>query len=428
MLLLKRYYIFFLCINIFLPKLNLGFASFYIFEVINLLIFALILLRGKILIDGIVISYLIFMLILHMSFFLGYAYFEFFDAVSFARLIKFTFFVFYIIAPYLILNKLTEADIAKVVKAQFIFFLCAGAYVFFHMITEPKTIHDLLWDYTNKNRLIGLTGYGINLSGKIERLPGSTSVAMGVYIAFIFLIFLSKYHFFKRKRDLLIVFVLVGLELIVYSRSGLLVMAAGLLYYFYLNARLATFLKFAGVALLLVVAVQYFNLKDKITEAGSLNKVVTMSIEDDPRYRMLQAAYQHIVENPEVLLLGGGFGEEYLYETVGYTQLEGLLPTTLISSGIFAVLALCGHFFIVWHYSRSEYLRTQNEFSVYLYAIRLFVPGWSLTALTTGNTFQTDFYFPVIYFILIASYYLSKETRLKETQIVDYDSKEHRVL
>ncbi len=425
MSLLKRYYILFLCVNIFLPKLNLGFGNFYFFEIINLILFALLILRGKVLLDSVTLTYFIFIFIGHLSFIIGYAQFGFFDATSYARLLKFTFFIFYIIAPYFLINKLSERDILKVLNWQFIFFLTAGAYVVYNMITDPKPTYEYLWVYTNRNRLIGLTGYGIDLSGNIEILPGSTSVAMGVYIAFVFLIFLSVYHFHRGKWNLIKVCILVVLEFLVYSRSGLLVMAIGLLYYFLINAKPATILKVAGATLLITVAVVFFKLGKSITQAGSMYKIFTMSVVQDPRYRMAEAAYDHIAENPYVLLLGGGYGEKYLKETIGYTQLEGLLPTTLISSGIFAVLILCLHFFILWYYARFEYFRRQNKYSVFLYGIRLFVPGWAVTALISGNTFQTDFYFPVIYFIFITSYYLSKKTSIEETSLAPDDSKKY---
>lgn len=425
MSLLKRYYIFFLCVNIFLPKLNLGFGSFYLFELINLALFAFVLFRGKILLDGVIVTYFIFILIGHLSFFFGFAYFEFFDSTSYARLVKFTFFLFYIIMPYVLLNKLSERDILKVVNAQLLFFLAAGGYVIFYMITDPKPIHVYMWDYNNKNRLVGLTGYGIDLNGNIEMLTGSTSVSMGVYIAFIFLIFLSLYHFNGGKWNLIKVLVLFVLEFLVYSRSGLLVMAIGLLYYFFLNTKPATILKVAAGVTLVIATIVFFNLGQTLTQTGSISKLFNMSVTEDPRYRMLETAANHIVAHPQVLFLGAGFGEKYTFETVGYTQLEGLLPTTLISSGIFAVAALCAHFFIIWYYARSEYFRTENEYSVFLYAIRLFVPGWALTALISGNTFQTDFYFPIIYFILITSYYLSKRSTVQEHQNMSHDQKEY---
>ena len=424
MSLLKRYYILFLCVNIFLPKLNLGFGSFYFFEIINLILFALFILRGKVLLDSVTLTYFIFIFIGHLSYIIGYAQFGFFDATSYARLLKFTFFIFYILAPYFLLNKVSERDILKVLNWQFIFFLTAGAYVVYNMITDPKPIHYYVWEYSNENRLIGLTGYGIDLTGKIAMLQGSTSVAMGVYIAFVFLMFLSIYHFYGGRRNLAKVCILIVLEFLVYSRSGLLVMGTGLLYYFAINAKPATILKVAGATCLIVVTVIFFNLGEKITQAGSLNKLFSMSVTQDPRYRMAEAAYNHMSENPQVLFLGGGYGEKYTKETIGYTQLEGLLPTTLISSGVFAVLILCLHFFIVWYYSRNEYFRRQNEYSVFLYGMRLFVPGWALTALIAGNTFQTDFYFPVIYFVFVTSYYLSKKSSIEEKSLA-YDSKKY---
>ncbi len=418
MSLLKRYYIFFLCINIFLPKINLGFGSFYFFEFINLFLFAFVIIRGRILINAVTMSYVAFMLIGYISFLFGMLHFNLFDANSFARLIKFTFFLFYIIVPFLILDTLSERDVMKVVHYQFLFFLAAGFYVIYHMVTEPQTMTEYIWGYDNRYRLVGFTGYAIDLSGKMERLPGTTSVSMGVYIAFVFLIYLSIYHFYKGTGNLVKVLLLVFLEFLVYSRAGLVVMTVGLLYYFVLNARPSTILKFSVAVLLVIGCIVYFDLVEQVTSTGSLSKVFNLKVENDPRSRMLRAGIEYVRENPGTLIIGTGYGEEYTYQTVGYTHLEGLLPTTLITSGIFAIVALCLHFFFIWLYARNEFLRGNNEFSVFLYGVRLFVPGWFLSALVAGNTFQTDYYFPVIYFIFVAAYYLSKRSTLKPSEIV----------
>ena len=408
MSLLKRYYIFFLCVNIFLPKINLGFGSFYFFEFINLFLFAAVIIRGRVLLDAVSLSYLALILIGYISFLFGVLHFNLFDANSFARLVKFTFFIFYIIVPYLILDRLSERDIMKVVNYQFLFFLVAGIYVLYHMITQPQTMTEYIWGYDNRYRLVGLTGYAVDLTCKLERLPGTTSVSMGVYIAFVLLIYLSIYHFNRGTSNLVKVLLLVVLEFLVYSRAGLLVMSVGLLYYFFLNVKPSTILKVGASVFVLIGCIFYFDLVEKITTTGSLSKVFNMSVENDPRARMLKAGIEYISENPEALIIGTGYGEEYTYLTVGYTHLEGLLPTTLITSGIFAIAFLSFHFFSIWLYARNEYSKRYNEFSVFLYGVRLFVPGWFLSALVAGNTFQTDFYFPVIYFIFVASYYLSK--------------------
>jgi hypothetical protein len=418
MSLFKRYYIFFLCVNIFLPKINLGFGSFYIFEFINLFLFAFVIIRGKILINAVTLSYVAFIVIGYISFLFGMLHFNLFDANSFARLIKFTFFIFYIIAPFLILDRLSEQDLRKVVHYQFLFFLAAGGYVIYHMITEPQTMTEYIWGYDNRYRLVGFTGYAIDLSGKMERLPGTTSVSMGVYVAFVFLIYLSIYHFYKGTSNLVKVLLLVLLEFLVYSRAGLLVMTVGLLYYFVLNARPSTIFKFSAAVLLVIGCIFYFDLVTQVTSAGSLSKVFNMNVENDPRARMLNAGIEYVRENPQALIIGTGYGEVYTYKTVGYTHLEGLLPTTLITSGIFAIVALCLHFFFIWLYARNEYIRSSNKFGVFLYGVRLFVPGWFLSALVAGNTFQTDYYFPVIYFIFVGAYYMSQRTTLKPSEFV----------
>lgn len=406
--LIAKYYIFFLCLNIFLPKIDLGFGQFYIFDFTNSLLFVFLICRGKLFTHSIVIStYALFVFVCGLTFFVGLISFNIFDTTSFLRLIKFSLFILFLIIPYYIYRELTFGDLMKVLKYQLLFVALSGLYVVFHMIFYPKSISDYAWGYDNRYRLIGLTSYSIDLEGRLG-LSGSTSVSMGVFIAFLFFIFFSLYKFNRKQVYLIYSGILFLLEFLTYSRAGILVLLVGLGYYGLLNLRPSLILKIVSVTLLLVSLTLGFNASNKLASFGTLSKITDFSLANDQsittRVNMLQAGGKYIAAHPSAILLGTGYGEKYTFEAIGYDHLEGLVPTTLFTSGIFAVLFLFLHFYSVWYIARG-YSSRSSEFAPAMYAIRIFVPGWFLSALLAGNTFQTDFYFPVVYFTFFISYF-----------------------
>jgi hypothetical protein len=406
---LKKYYMLFLCTNIFFPKLNLGFGNFYFFEFINIGLFALLIGSGKLRMNSIAKSYALFIAISFLSFFVGVMSFKLFDSQSFARLLKFSFFIFYLIIPFYILKYVSIKDLFKVINYQIIFFIAAGAYVLYNVLIDPISVHDSIWGYDNKYRLIGLTGYGIGLDGSIERLFGTTSVSMGVFIAFIFLIYLAFYRADRSRKLLFTLLLLTGLELLTYSRTGLIVMVTGLFYYFILNLKPGLIFKVTFLSFLLLGALLVFDALDQISTLGTVAKLTDLSALEDPRVEMLFAGLTYLWHHPLAILFGSGFGELYTLKAVGYPHLEGLIPTMLVTSGIVAVFLLCLHFFLLWRACKQHTKEKNNDYQTFLYGIRLFVPGWFISSTISGNTFQTDFYFPIVYFIFMISYLKTKE-------------------
>ncbi|MGE0588235.1 MAG: O-antigen ligase family protein [Cyclobacteriaceae bacterium] len=404
---IKKYYILFLCVNIFLPKINLGFGNFYLFELLNVILLLVLLPFVKIPTSRVAVSYVMFMALTLASFALGVFKFGFIDGPSLGRVLKFTFFVFYLIVPYYVADKVSYRDLNQTLNFQILFLMVAGIYVVFNMITAPLSLNEYMWGYDNKYRLVGLTGYAIDLSGAIERLENTTSVSMGVFVALIFLIQLSVYRAQGGLLNLFITFALLGLELLTYSRAGVLVIIIGLTYYFILNLKPSLAIKAAMFLAVIVVAGLIFSLTETLQEAGTISKFTKLSITDDPRFQMGLAAMEHFANHPFTLIIGNGYGEAYTELETGYPHLESLFLTTLFTSGLIATLLLCLFFYFI-HETSSRYSRFQSEFKPFLNGIRLFVPGWFLSSFIAGNTLQTDFYFPFIFFILFVSIEKSK--------------------
>ena len=411
MRLIAKYYLLFLCLNIFFPKIDLGGIAFYFFEITNAVLFAVFfLLHRKVYFNNQVVRiYVAFMILTFLSFWVGFVKFGFFDAASFGRVVKFTFIILYIKFTYYLYRYISEEQIARVLNFQMLFFLLAGAYVMYNMITSPASMVEYIWGYDNRYRLVGFTGYGIGLDGKIERLAGTTSVSMGVFVAFVFLVFLAVYHFTRSKLVLIKLILLLVLLVLTYSRTGLIVLLTGIAYYALLNVRSLLIWKIAAVVALLVVIAWSSGMLGSLSSVGTLSKLTEMSPLKDPRVVMLFEGFEYLAKNPEAIVLGSGYGEKYSLEAVGYPHLEGIFPTTLLTSGIFGVILLALQFYIIWWYARKESGSVESRFNMYLYGIRLFAPGWFLSSLLSGNTFQTDFYFPIIYFIFMVSYLRARD-------------------
>ncbi len=413
MQLIKRYYLLFLSVNIFLPKIDLGIGSFYVFELINVFVLLLLLSRGRLFLKSIVIqTYMLFILVSLISFFVGVLTFNFFDFISFIRVLKFGFFTLYLIIPYYIYRDISREELRRVLHYQFLFFVAAGSYVVFNMVTNPKSISSYIWEYDNRYRLIGFTGYSLDWKGNIE-MTGSTSVSMGVFVAFVFLIYLSLYRSDKKQSDLVKVLLLVVLELLTYSRAGIVVMLTGLLYYVFLNVNPKLILKwFFGVTAVVIIFFSV-NFYEQLSSFGTFSKIFQIKPGNDTsvniRINMLTKGLEYIADNPHVLLIGAGYGEAYTQEAIKYNHLEGLIPTTIFTSGLLAALLLIVHFFFLWRQSRDA--STGGPFRPFAYGLLLFIPGWFLSIVMAGNTFQTDFYFPLIYFVFFCCYLSYRDER-----------------
>jgi hypothetical protein len=395
-------------LNIFLPKIDFGFGEFYLFDFVNIALFIVLLSRGRLFTGSIVISsYVAFVAIGALTFFVGMLNFGFFDTTSFLRLIKFTLFILFLVIPYYLYKEYSFKDIMKALNYQVLFVILSGLYVVYHMIFEPRPINDYVWAYDNRYRLVGLTGYALNLQGGIERV-GSTSVSMGVFIGFLVLVFFSLYKFYRKKIYVIIIIVLLLGEFVTYSRAGILVLVIGFGYHVILNLRPSLAIKMMAATGILALAIVASNATEQLLGFGTISKITNFSFTEDPsiatRVSMLSAGAQYIGRYPTTLLWGSGYGEGYTKEAIGYDHLEGLIPTTLFTSGFLAVLLILLHFYFVWDISKRS-SRSDSDFAPFMYGLRLFVPGWFASAMLAGNTFQTDFYFPIIYFIFFVSYF-----------------------
>ena len=406
--LIARYYILFLCLNIFLPKIDFGFGQFYVFDFVNIVLFGLLIARGRIFASSPVITtYTIFMVLGVLTFLVGLINFGFFDTTSFFRLLKFTFFLLFLVIPYYLYREYSFSDLMRVLNFQVLFVVLSGLYVVYHMIFAPMSASDYAWGYDNRYRLIGLTSYAIDLDGNLN-LVGSTSGSMGVFLAFLVLVFFSLYKFFHKTRYLVVILILLGAELLTYSRAGILTLVIGFAYYFFLNLRPVVIARLAIITAVFCLAIIAFNATKTLSSFGTITKITNFSFTEDSsigtRVKMLRAGMQYMEDHPITLLWGSGNGEAYIKEAIGYDHLEGLVPTTLFASGLLAVLVVALHFYFVWYLSKWN-SRSDSEFAPFMYGIRIFVPGWFASSALAGNTFQTDFYFAIVYFVFFVSYF-----------------------
>ena len=407
--LIAQYYTIFLCLNIYLPKIDLGFGQFYVFDFTNIIIFVYFLGKEKVQLGNkwVTLSYSLFMALCSLTYLIGFFDFGFIDLTSLFRLVKFTVFLIFLILPVYLYREFDYEDLLKIVYFQITFIILSGLYTLFHMLFFPVDSNYYAWSYDNRYRLIGLTSYSLDLNGNIN-LGGSTSVSMGVFVAFIFFILLSLYKFTRKTKYLFLSGVIFLFEFLTYSRAGILTLIAGTLYYSLLNLRPFFILRVIVFLFLLFGLGFAFDLFNKLGSFGTITKISNFSLDTDSsigiRIQMLKDGANYFLHFPLSLLWGTGYGEDYTMAAIGHPHLEGLIPTILFTSGFFAVSILLFHFYSLWYLSTLYSKLTQTNFSIYLYATRLFVPGWFLSALAAGNTFQTDFYFPLIYFIFFTSF------------------------
>lgn len=413
--------------TVFTPKIDFGIATIYLFEPFFLLVLSYFLIKKKIVIRTMIEkSYLIYMAISALSYPIGVYLTGEMDTVYSIMIVKYSMYGFIISIAYLIANRIGEHAISNILISQFTFVLLAGLYVTYNLIAHPVSLGSMIWDYSKEYRLIGLTGQSFGLDGL--KAVGNTSVQMGVYVGFLFLIFLSLYiHTFKRFYGW-IALILFSSEMLTQSRSGLVVVFVGLAYIIFDKFYNKKIINLVVVFIIILsVGSIYFDLFNILTSFGSLGKVFNLDGFQDSsaqkRVTYVIWALQYIATHPLAIFFGTGYGEFYTYTLIGTPHLESLILTTLFQSGIFAFMFLVAHFYLIWFYARkySNHIGN-NYFRTILYGYKLYIPGLFVANAVGGNSLQTDFLAPLFYFVLGICIIKIKEEEKQDVKSIKYIS------
>jgi len=403
---MKGYLIFlFLGATIYFPKLDLGFATVYIFEFIFL--FTLLLqpfwrlFKAPSLIEK---TYFYYALLAFFSWFVGALVTNFVDTKGLLTLFKYLSYL--LLIPFLRINSklVSEKLVLRSLFLQYMFVILAGGYVFYNMAFTPVSLGDLIWNYSPEYRLIGLTGQALGLSGLSH--VGNTSVQMGVHLAFLLLLSVSLFVHTGKRQYALMAFVTFIAMMLTYSRSGLLVALIGVAYILLEKLSVKLIIKFLLPAFFVVViAGIYFDIWEYISSFGVFGKLSeTSGIEDgsaQQRIIYVRTGLDYLLAHPYFLLFGTGFGEEYSYFLIGTPHLESLIFTTLFQVGILGVSLLVLHFVSIWRLVAKSCTKTDSlAIRGMLYGCKIYIPGFFLANVVGGNSLQTDFMAPFFYGIL----------------------------
>lgn len=352
-------------------------------------------------------NYIFYLLFTIFSWFIGAFWTRQIDILAAVHILKYSTPILLIpIAKYL-KRFFSASTIKTILYAQFMFVLINVGYLVFNYFTQPISITSMIWDYSPKYRFVGFTGYSLTSSG--IQLIGTTSVQMGVYVAFLFLIFLSLFLYERKWIYLVILLIIFTGEIFCYSRSGFLVMIIGTLYLFKANfLERRTFRLIMAFIIIISLLLIFTNFANFITSFGIFAKLSRMlSIEGldssaGHRIDLWRKAFYFIYKHPFVLLFGSGYGKMYNTLILGVPHFESFFITTLIRSGIAALTFLFLFYFYIWKYC-SKYVKNCNIRNYYQAIMRgyaIFIPGIFVACLVGGNSLQTDFIVPIFYLIL----------------------------
>lgn len=416
--LLAYLYILYAITTIFVPKFAIGFelSGIYLLEAICIILSFLLLLSGKLKFSLIEKNYLIYMLFAFFSWFLGIIYTGEVNSKSFFLLFKYTSFILLIPVAFYLKSFMTESVLKKILFSQLLFVVIAGGYTAYHTIFHPIDILTLSGSYTPEYRLIGVTGNILTSNGLVE--IGHTSVPMGVYIAFLFLVYLSLYFHIKKLKYLIASFILfIGLML-TYSRSGFLTMGIGVIYLFIKDIKKKKVFNFVisvGSAILLIIIIKFQDILNFLSNFGVIGKIIlrTQTEFDIARIGYWDQSINYILNHPLILFFGTGYGTlNYIF---GFGTLESLLFDTLFESGILALLFLLLFFYYTWKYASRYSISLHSNYYIkaVLYGYRLAIPGILFACSVGGNSIQTDFIAPVFFLALGICLSYSSENTLR---------------
>jgi len=400
----------YLSFNIYIPKFSFGFMNIYFFEIFSVFLIILLIFKKKLkILTNIERSYLLFIFLSFLTFLEGFLYTGVIDWKALFLILKFASFGLLIPVGYYLHKAFREQEIMRIFYLQAFFIIAVAGFIIYNMSTHPQSLNYMIGDYSPRYRLIGFTGYSLGLSG-LKQI-GHTSVSMGIYIAFIFFIFLSLYINNSNRRYLhcfIMVLLFCG-ELLTYSRAGILVIVCGLLILFidrFLNKYV--FYLFLVLLVFLLTLILYPSLQIYTKLFGTFSKLFighagegfwggTIII----RIKYWLKALDFFRDNPLMILGGVGYGEQYANIITGIAFYESLIVTTLIQSGIFVLGVILAHFYYMWKYVNNDLKNNDSNFySVILYGYKLFIPGFFIANCVAGNSLQTDFLAPIFYFIL----------------------------
>jgi hypothetical protein len=286
------------------------------------------------------------------------------------------------------------------------------------MHIAPISLNRLVWEYHTTYRVVGLTGKALGFNGLTD--IGNTSVQMGVHTAFLSLISLS-FIIKTRKPIFHFIFILMIIAtLLTYSRSGLIVLMFGLIYFFVDQFKKNDFFILFYFLLFLSIFLAFsLDSLSFLSKFGTLGKISMsknfLDHSSADRIKYISWAFTYLLNHPWAFFTGTGYGEQYTQDLIGTPHLESLLLTTLFQSGCFAFLALIYFFYLIYKIT-TKYgnLFSGNFYNVILYAIKLYIPGLTFANLVGGNSLQTDFMAPFFYFVLAISIVkCSKLTKLE---------------
>ena len=283
--------------------------------------------------------------------------------------------------------------------------LVATFFVFINIIMFRPSVVELMWGYSHQFRILGFTGLSLGLDG--FDLVGNTSVAIGVLIAFqIIYCVVSLYS----KFDIKIFFVtaiLILSEMLVFSRSGIVVLLVALLAGVSLNIYKIKTLKYILFISTFLVFLVFFAFDiNQVLNFGVIGKLNSYSDFSDAssniRIGYWLKSINLLSTSVVTFIFGNGYGEILSDHLFDMANAESLFFTALYQTGIlgFTFLVL----FFLFLFNRMNYLKSIFTKNTFLHKITVtftyFLPGYFIANVVGGNLLQTDFIMLPMFIIL----------------------------
>ena len=395
-------------VTIYLPKVAIGNITFYLTEPLFLICVITSLATSRFHVIGAIDrSYYFYCAVTFLTAFEGFFYTNEIDISAFVHVVKYTAFIAMLSFATEYGDVLSDDFVRRLFTIQLVYVGLSGLYVAANVAISHPSASMLIWTYSNKFRLVGLTGYV--LRGSHLQLLGSTSVAFGVYVAFLSLLYLSLFLGTGRRKYLLWTALLSLAELLTFSRSGLVTLFIGIVLVMFDYRRRRTLWRWIVPCIVLVGVIFLYgggSILRLVFSFGSLQRLsgsggALLDASTFGRLNVWSDGWTYIAAHPFALFLGTGYGDQYSIDLIGRPHLESLIFTTLFQSGIIATAALLVHFFVLWRWSgKRARLPGSTLGTQILYAMKVFVPGMFIANVIGGNTLQTDFFAPLFYFLL----------------------------
>jgi len=384
--------------NIFLPKIGLFGFPVYALELVAVGSIVLFVFSGELKLSKLMVLYFAFAVALLISNIRAAATSGILDTQALLQVARGVIFIMMFEVGRRFSSMYPTKVLQGVINANVTFLVVCTAFVAANIVLTGIQVNELMYGYDARFRVIGFTGMQLTTDFGLV-LVGTTSVPMGAFSGFFAVLYLSKFINQRSTWNFLLFSVLSLSCLLTFSRAGLILLLLSIIILLLQRQKYRLLFSLTAMFTVLLILVFSFSTGSILGVFAKFVGSDTELFSDPTRLKIYLGGFDALFSSLSSTLLGVGYGGVYLQDATGYAFLESLFLNTLVGAGPFALVLLLVFFGHMCRLASVNVRVPSDPQGTILMAIRAFIPGWIVQNLVGGNSLNTDFFAPVLFFI-----------------------------